>query len=101
MNYKKFLLAPAMLLTVAACTTQPVMNVTDQPVVSIAGKPLTPDQVRSAIVKAGTGLGWVLTPISPGLVSGRLSLRDHVAIVDIRYTEKTFSITYQDSTNLN
>ena len=30
-----------------------------------------------------------------------MSLRDHVAVVDVRYTATTYSITYKDSTNLN
>jgi len=88
-------------LLLPGCTTRPIMNVTDQPVVTASGKPVTADQVRSAILAAGTGLGWVMTPVSPGLVSGRLLLRDHVAVVDVRYSATTYSITYKDSTNLN
>jgi len=101
MNCKQILVALAVVLLLAGCTSRPVMNVTDQPVVTAAGKQLTADQVRNGIVAAGTALGWVMTPVSPGLVSGRLMLRDHVAVVDVRYTAKTFSITYKDSTNLN
>jgi hypothetical protein len=101
MNYKKILLILGVVLLVAGCTSRPIMNVTDQPVVAAAGKQLTADQVRNAIVAAGTGLGWVMTPVAPGLVSGRLMLRDHVAVVDVRYSATTYSITYKDSTNLN
>ena len=101
MNYKRILVAACVVLLLAGCTSRPIMNVTDQPVVTAAGKPLTADQVRNAILTAGTNLGWVMTPVSPGLVSGRLMLRDHVAVVDIRYSATTYSITYKDSTNLN
>ena len=101
MNFSRILIVVGMMLLVAGCTSRPIVNVTDQPVVSAAGKELTADQVRNAIVSAGNGLGWVMTPVSPDLVSGRLMLRDHVAVVDVRYTAKTFSITYKDSTNLN
>jgi len=101
MNCKQIIVALGVVLLLAGCTSRPIMNVTDQPVVSAAGKQLTADQVRNGIVGAGNALGWVMTPVSPGLVSGRLSLRDHVAVVDVRYTAKTFSITYKDSTNLN
>ena len=101
MNFRRILVVVSVMLLVAACTSRPIVNVTDQPVVSAAGKELTADQVRNAIVAAGNGLGWVMTPVSPGLVSGRLMLRDHVAVVDVRYSAKTFSITYKDSTNLN
>jgi hypothetical protein len=101
MDFRKILVALGMVLLVAGCTSRPVTNVTDQPIVTAPGKQLTDEQVKYAIVSAGTGLGWVMTPVSPGLISGRLSLRDHVAVVDVRYTTKTYSITYKDSTNLN
>ena len=101
MNYKKILLVLGLLSLVSACTSRPIANVTDQPVVTAAGKQLTADQVRDGIIKAGTGLGWVMTPVSPGLISGRLSLRDHVAVVDIQYSAIVYSIRYKDSTNLN
>jgi hypothetical protein len=100
MSYKKIVMAIGMALLVTGCNTQPLVNVTDQPVVSTVSKQLTADQVRNAIVGAGSGLGWVMTPISPGLVSGRFIKEDHVAVVDIRYTEKIYSIAYKDSTNL-
>ena len=100
MNYKKIVMALGMALLVAGCNTQPIVNVTDQPVVSTVGKQLTPDQIRNAIVTAGNGLGWVMTPISPGLISGRFVKEDHVAVVDIKYSEKTYSIAYKDSSNL-
>jgi hypothetical protein len=101
MNYKRILATLGVALMLAGCTSRPIVNVTDAPVVTATGKQLTADQVRNAIVSAGNGLGWVMTPVSPGLVSGRLTLRDHVAVVNVSYTAKMYSITYKDSTNLN
>jgi len=101
MNSRRILVVLGVALLLAGCTTRPILNVTDQPVVTTAGKPVSPDQVRNAIVKAGNSLGWVMTPVSPGLVNGRLALRDHLAVVDVRYTATTYSITYKDSTNLD
>ena len=101
MNFGKIVLVLVMVMVVAGCTSRPIVNVTDQPVVAMAGAQLTADQVRDSIVKAGVGLGWVMTPVSPGLISGRLALRDHVAIAEIRYSAATYSITHKDSTNLN
>ena len=91
----------AVALALGACTSAPIRNVTETPVVTGTGKPATVEQVRGAIVRAGNGLGWVMTPNDPGLVSGRLALRGHVAVVDVRYSPKAYSITYKDSTNLN
>jgi hypothetical protein len=101
MDFKKILVTLGMVLLVAGCSSRPIVNVTDQPVITAGGKQVSADQVRGAIIGAGTGLGWVMTPISPGLISGRFASTDHVAVVDVRYTEKTYSITYKDSTNLN
>jgi len=101
MNFKQLLVALGILALLAGCTSRPIVNVTDQPVVTAAGKQLTADQVRSAIVSAGNASGWVMTSVSPGLISGRFVSVDHVAVVDVRYTEQMYSITYKDSTNLN
>ena len=97
----KFLLICATFVALAGCTSVPLHNVSDANVITASGKPVTADQVRAAIVKAGSGLGWAMTPNDPGLVTGRLALRGHVAVVDVRYTAKNFSIVYKDSTNLD
>ena len=89
------------LVGLTACTSAPVRNVPESPVVTGSGKPVTADQVRSAIVRAGNTLGWEMTPNAPGAVTGRLALRGHVAVVDVRYSAKDYSIMYKDSTNLD
>ena len=88
-------------LALAACTSAAIRNVTGAPVATGSGKPVTTDQVRSAIVRAGSGLGWEMTPSNPGLVTGRLALRGHIAVVEVRYSASDYSITYKDSTGLD
>ena len=100
MNVRRLLLCLA-LVALAGCTSAPIRNVMDAPVVTGSGKPVTLEQVRNAIVGAGRGLGWTMTAADPGLVEGRITLRGHTAVADVRYTPKTFSIQYKDSTNLN
>jgi hypothetical protein len=95
----------ALMLVVAVigstgCTSRPVYNVEKQAVVT-THKAATMQDVESAIVKAGIDLGWVMTPVHPGLVTGRLTLRTHVAVVDVVYDTQTFSIQYKDSVNLD
>jgi hypothetical protein len=99
-NLKHFLPCVA-LVALAACTTAPIRNINDAPVVTGSGKALTGDQVRVAIVGAGTGLGWTMAPTTPGLVTGRIALRGHTASIDVRYTPTAYSIAYKDSTNLD
>lgn len=83
-------------LTLAACTTKPVLNVTDTPIST--GKALQASQVRLAIVGV---LGWQIVELKPGLMQGTLQLRDHTAVVEIPYTTTTYSILFKSGTNLN
>jgi predicted small lipoprotein YifL len=77
----------------------PLYNVQDSPL--NAPETATMAQIEKAIVTAGTDLGWEIKPESVGKATGTLKLRTHVAIVDIAYNTKTFSIQYKDSVNLN
>ena len=97
----KYLLPCVALVALAACTSAPIRNVSDAPVVTGSGKALNADQVRVAIIGAGTGLGWTMAATTPGLVTGRIALRGHTASIDVRYTPTTYSIAYKDSTNLD
>jgi hypothetical protein len=86
----------------AACSTMvPIMNVSDAVVAAPAGKPLTNEQVRAAIVRAGSGLGWQMSDEGPNKLVGTLVLRTHTAVVEIPYSTTNFSIKYRSSINLN
>ena len=87
-------------VVLAGCTSRPIVNVNDAPVVT-AGKPATMGDVQTAIVRAGSALGWQMSPVRPGLVAGRLELRTHVAVVDVSYDAKAYSIKYKESVNLD
>lgn len=101
-GYRKAGLVAICALTVFAlgCTTKPIYNVTGAPVVANKPSP-TLAEVGSAIQRAGAGLGWQMMADKPGHMLGRLQLRGHEAVVDVNYTPKTYSITYNNSTNLN
>ena len=91
------LLASAVLL--AGCRTAPIYNATDVAIPS--GKQLTMQEVQSGIVRAGEKLGWAMRVVKPGEIEGRLALRTHLAVVSIPYTQKSYSIVYKSSENLN
>jgi hypothetical protein len=91
--------AAAVLLTACATTGQPVYNVSQSPVV--ASKARTTDDVGKAIIRAGVGLGWQMVADRPGHMVGTLKARTHVAVVDIDYNPKFYSIKYRESSNLN
>ena len=89
------------MLGVTGCGTVPIMNVSDAAVTSASGKPLTLEQVRGAIVRAGATLGWQMKDAGPGLLVGTLNLRSHQAVVDIPYSTSAFSIKYRSSVALD
>ena len=90
-------LAMVALATMAGCRSAPVMNVVEAPVTGTKSM----QQVEQAIVSAGNSLGWQMRPQGPGKVQGTLLLRDHRAVVDVDYTQRSYSIRYKDSSNLN
>lgn len=95
------LIGLAVLLLAGCATPHAVKNVTAEPVVGPGGRTVSMDEVGKAILRAGGTLGWQMKQMEPGYIVGTLKLRSHVAVVDIRYTTKHYSITYKDSTNLD
>ena len=87
--------------TLAGCATQPIMNVDAAPVVAPAGKAVTRDQVRAAIMRAGVALGWQIKDEGANMLVGTLQLRTHTAVVEIPYSASTYSIKYRSSVDLN
>ena len=96
---KAVALAAAVVL--AACQTMaPIQNVQKASVAANANKPLTTEQVRGAIVRAGSTLGWIMKDEGPGKLTGTLLLRTHTAVVDIPYSATDYSILYKSSIDL-
>ena len=69
------LAALALAVGLAGCTTAPILNVSEAPAISASGKPLSRDQVRGAIVRAGASLGWQMKDEGPNMLVGTI----HVA----------------------
>ena len=90
-----------MVFALAGCTTAPILNVDNTAVSSASGKALTRDQVRSAIIRAGSALGWQMKDEAPGMLVGTIHLRTHTAVVAIPYSTTSYSIKYRSSTNLD
>ncbi|MBU1224744.1 MAG: hypothetical protein KKA22_09825 [Gammaproteobacteria bacterium] len=92
-------LAGIVLAMLGGCRSAGIYNVSAAPVV--ANKAVSMDDVQKAIIRAGAGLGWQMKPVEPGLIVGTLTLRTHMAMVNVKYDTKTYSITYKDSSNLD
>jgi hypothetical protein len=87
--------------SLVGCVAAPIMNVSEAPVVTASGKPLSNEQVRGAIVRAGAALGWQMQEEGPGVLVGTLQLRKHTAVVAIPYSSKSYSVQYRSSVNLD
>ncbi|MES2481172.1 MAG: hypothetical protein V4609_04165 [Pseudomonadota bacterium] len=85
----------------SACTIAPILQVKDAPVATASGTVPAKEQVRGAIVRAGSGLGWQMRDEGPDMLVGTLMLRTHVAVVEIPYSSKAYSIRLRSSTNLD
>jgi hypothetical protein len=100
MNYK-IVLTAILVVAIAGCRTAPIYNVSDATVVVAPGTQPSADNVKTAILRAGNRLGWQMTDTAPGVITARISLRNHTATAEIKYNTKTYSIRYLDSTNLD
>jgi hypothetical protein len=90
----------AMAIVVAGCAAVPINNVNKAPTTNAAGKTLSREQVRAAIVRAGASLGWQMADEGSDKLVGTLSLRKHTAVVEIPYSTSNYSIIYRSSTGL-
>lgn len=101
MRFFGILVAAAALVFAGCGTVQPIQNVQDAPIILPPGKSVTMSQVTTAIMRAGTRLGWQMQPEGPGKLSGRINLRAHSAVIDVEHSTKSYSIKYRDSNNLD
>jgi len=96
---KLLLISIVGLFVLTGCRTTNLYNITDNPVEVKKGT--TDEQVYRAIKAAGSNLGWIITKVKPGLAKGQLNLRGNMAVVDIPYNTRTYSIKYKESVGLN
>ena len=101
MRFHIKLAALALVVGLAGCNTQPILNVDQAPAMNAAGKPLSRDQVRAAILRAGASLGWQMKDENPNMLVGTIQLRTHAATVEIPYSANTYSVKYRTSSNLD
>jgi hypothetical protein len=105
MSKKGFIiLASIMILSfgLVACMRQAnLQNPTNLPVASYSGKGLSEAQVRQAILLGAKERGWVARELTPGVISASLTVRHHVAEVEIPYSASSYSILYRNSQNLD
>lgn len=93
---KKILFLLTLCLFAAACRSYPtVYEVKNSRVTVAEGQTL-----RQAILQAGVARRWAMYEVKPGLIQGHLKVRRHDVVVDIPYTQDSFSIEYVSSDNM-
>lgn len=97
----KLLYISLTLILLSACTTAPIYNVDKEPVGTKDSKALTLKQVKSAIVQVAVKLGWNVKDKGNEHLVATLDARGHIAVVDIRYSTKSYSIHYKNSLKLD
>lgn len=60
----------------------------------------TDNQMKTAIIEAGIGRKWIMTPVAPGIINGRLAQRGCTANIRVSYNPQSYSIQYLSSENL-
>ena len=95
------LLTAATVAQAGCVRCDPIFNVENASATNASGKKLSNEQIKAAIVRAGTGLGWVMKDDGPGKITATLNIRKHTAVIEIPYSPAGYSITYLSSVNLD
>ena len=101
-KFLKFTPVFLLLIIIPSCTSQPIINLKDEPLPTLAdGSTYTKEQVQEAIIEGCRRRGWVAQPKEEGLIEASIIVRENRAKVEIRYNENNISILYKDSNNLD
>lgn len=96
MNNKRVFAALAVVLALSGCArTEPVHNINET-----VSAQYSNDQIKNAILQAGLSRQWIMHEVEPGVISGHLAQRGHVADIRVTYTPGQYSINYIGSQNL-
>ena len=93
------MLAVALCFISVGCRKGVPITEPSNPSISAYGK-FTKVQVRDAILRGGTNIGWQMREETPGTVLGTWSARTSSVTVQIPYNEKEYAIKYHSSENM-
>ncbi len=85
------------LTLLVGCRLRPIYDVQDRPVPTTE-KGLTLEDIEKRIIAAANATEWVTTKVRPGLLRATAAWGgQHVAVVNIAYSLKYYSIKYESS----
>jgi hypothetical protein len=88
------------LVTLGCMTNKPIQSVSDMPISTTKSNP-TLGEIGKVIISAGVSLGWQMKETKPGNIVGTYSTQNLIAVVDVNYSTKSYSIVHKDSTGLS
>ncbi|WP_448549455.1 hypothetical protein [Thalassotalea fusca] len=95
---KQLIIAAMMLVLIAACArTQPVQNFNSQSIIYDVSK----EQVEKSIISALQYKRWRVIKKTDDSIFAAINVRDHYAEIEIKYSQKDYSIEYRKSRNLH
>ena len=102
MKLMKLIFAFMFVIVTTGCATgYAIYNVTDNPTKSYGNIDLTKEEIKGAIILGGENKDWLMAEKSDGHIVATQNYKGLVAVADIYYNEKTFSIKYNDSHGLS
>ncbi len=97
MMHKYFIIA--MMLVLGACATRPIHDVNNHPV-PVAAQKLSLQEIEGEIVEAAVARGWLVDKKAPGHLTASYGKQAFEAVVDVKFTQASYSIVYNTSRNL-
>ncbi len=80
--------------------TEPVYDVTDNPINKSIQDKYTQEQIGKIIIQAAVAKGWVVEKVKPGELHATIEWQSHSAISYIYYSKTEYSIELDSSDNL-
>ncbi|GIU07628.1 MULTISPECIES: hypothetical protein [unclassified Shewanella] len=96
MKSLKFLILLLSALSLSACTSVKLTNLTQEPIPTNSSQ-----SIETAIINGCKAKGWTPVKGENNIIDAYITVRSHKAHVRISYNEHFYNIDYVDSTNLN
>ena len=100
-QFFKIAMVAALAVLVSGCfgRVQPVYNAEANPI-PVKLQETSMENIGNIIQTAAINRGWVVSEVSPGKMKATLHNRTHVAVIEITYSKKDYSINYVSSVDL-
>ncbi len=73
----------------------------DVAAITSSGKPASAEDIKKAFMVGGARRGWVFSDSGPGKMTGKLVVRTHTLVMDLKYEAGKYTLSYLDSVNLD